>query len=192
MELLDGLFDFSLGDDGQIFDDPQILKDATAMLLTVWLEDLKNGGVDLEKYGKGGMDVHYEGLVNWGFFWSHYFLAHIDYGPSPSDWSVTIGNWDDPELRGLRPRTQLPLAKEVPGDWVEDEDENEEDGLGDEESAEHDVDEADDEREEKEIDDSDEEYNPFDPNWTITIKAGGALEQHLSELYKKLPKNHPA
>ena len=100
-------------------------------VLDVWLNELRDCGVDFYEYGKREEELHEAGLVSrcWGLYpgcdyytYLPYRFASFSYGSSPSDWAVyledlpvTPKDIEDVEVEGMN---------EMPGGWVDDEDQD--------------------------------------------------------------------
>ena len=109
----DGLFDLEKLED--------IETQRLPFLLSLWLECLQAGGVDLKQYGQKEMELREQGRVSWDF--ESYILYHksikssvkdLVYGSMPSDWKLEIeyqfGEWRRRKLGTYR----------MPGEWNDD------------------------------------------------------------------------
>jgi len=92
------------------------------MWLHDWLEDLQDLGVDLADFGSKEIDLKRRGFVAWRWRareWSEttrpskrkyiWTLRFLEYGPSPSDWELTLDRVSDPKAL---------LSRNIPGGWV--------------------------------------------------------------------------
>ena len=85
-------------------------------LLNIWLECLRESGVDLEAYGQKETDLHRRGLVSWTWLlWGskpgRWLLTSLTYGPSPSDWKADME---------YQPEDAAESLAKMPGGWIEE------------------------------------------------------------------------
>ncbi|OTA87357.1 hypothetical protein M434DRAFT_35401 [Hypoxylon sp. CO27-5] len=97
---------------------------ATSLVLTVWLEALKQAGVDLNAYGRCEREIfaynefiHYFGRVFHDCDLSSY-LVDFSYGPEPDDWKLY---WREPsdEFAGDFWKLIEDPPLHIPGSWID-------------------------------------------------------------------------
>lgn len=104
-------------------------EDPLQVALKIWLEELRESGINLETYGRQEAELHKRDLVRWDFEGSEtlpdgarkevrWTVKSFIFGSHPRDWYIRICKQADLPTR--EPEQIVQSREVIPGGWVEE------------------------------------------------------------------------